>query len=352
MHIAGRSKAGFYPTPPSILSSISTLIANPEHHPGRILDPCAGDGIPLRYLSQTFGLSSFGIELDRQRAGQCRVGDASILHSDATICHVSREAFSALFLNPPYDFAGQGERTEYLWLKRWTPMLQPEGLLVYIIQEHQYTEKVLYYLSTYYREVSLFRFPPDEYDAFQQTVFIGKRVRTPNPSETIKRQLWRLLRTNSLPILPTAESPRYTIPALLIRGEITFSSDWIDPLDIYTEAHEQGLWNDRHVTDLLNFDHHKTINPLLPLRKGHLTRLISAGLFNNTVVEHNNLKWLIKGRARKITKELSPLVEEVHTKDGPEERIQHRTIEHYIPEIRAFDLTPGPQYGRFVIIEC
>jgi len=352
MHVVGRSSSGFYPTPPSILSSISTLIANPEHHQGRLLDPCAGNGHPLQYLAQAWSLSPYGIELDRQRVTQCRTAGATILHSDSQLCYVSREAFSGLFLNPPYDFAGQGERTEYLWLKQWTPMLQPEGLLIYIIQEHQYTEKVLYYLSTYYRDVSLFRFPPDEYEAFSQTVFIGKRVRTPNPSETVKRQLWRLLRANTLPDLPKEASPRYTIPPLLIRGEISFSSTWIDPQDIYTEAHEHGLWKDRHITDLLTFDRHKTINPLLPLRKGHLTRLISAGLYNNTVVEHNNLRWLIKGRARKITKELPPIIEVVQTKEGPEDRTHHRTIEQYIPEIRAFDLTPGTNYGRFIVIEC
>lgn len=352
MHITGRSLSGFYPTPPRILSSVSSVITNPTHHPGRLLDPCAGNGIPLHYLAQAWELSPYGIELDRQRAAQCRTAPATILHSDAQLCEVSRESFSCLFLNPPYDFAGQGERTEYLWLKRWTPTLQPEGLLIYIIQEHQYTEKVLYYLSTYYREVSLFRFPPEEYEAFRQTVFIGKRVRTPNPSETVKRQLWRLLRTNNLPILPVDTEPRYTIPSLLIRGVITFSSDWIDPADIYAEAHDHGLWQDRHITELLTFDQHKVINPLLPLRKGHLTRLISAGLYNNTVIEHNNLRWIIKGRARKITKELPPIIDLVQTKDGPEERTHHRTIEQYVPEIRAFDLTPGPNYGRFVVIEC
>jgi len=351
MRNIGRAKSGFFPTPPSILSSISTLIANPQQHPGRFLDPCAGSGEPLHFLSDRLGLSKFGIELDRQRAATCQIDNAKILHSDAHICDVSREAFSTLFLNPPYDFAGHSERTEYLWLTRWTPMLQPEGLLIYIIQEHQYTEQVLYYLSTYYREVSLFRFPPEEYAAFHQTVFIGKRVRTPNPSETVKRQLWRVLRGNTMPILPSPTTPRYTIPALLLRGEITFSSTWIDPTDIYTEAHEQGLWNDRHVIDLLTFERQKTINPLLPLRKGHLSRLISAGLYNNTVIEQHNHRWLIKGRARKITKELSPIVEIVHTKDGPEERTQHRTIEQYIPEIRAFDLTPGPSYGQFILIQ-
>lgn len=353
MHVIGRAKSGFFPTPPSVLAAVRTLISNDETHSGRLLDPCAGDGIPIAYLAKEWALEGFAIELDRQRAAQCTAQTPNTLRSDASLCKVSREAFSALFLNPPYDAAGQGERTEYLWLKRWTPMLQPEGLLVYIIPEQQYTEKVLHYLSTYYRDVSLFRFPANEYQAFRQTVFIGKRVRTPNPSESVRRQLWRVLRDGSLPVLPeTFSTPRYRIPPLLIRGEITFRTDWLDPLEIYAEAHERGLWQDRHVIDLLTFHRQKAVNPLLPLRKGHLTRLISAGLYNNMTIEQNGLRWIIKGRARKVTKELPPIVETIHTKDGSEERTQYRTIEHYVPEIRAFDVTPGPQYGRYVVVEC
>ncbi len=352
MHIQGRSISGFYPTPPSVLETIGSLITNTAQHPGRLLDPCAGNGIPLHYLAQTWNLSPYGIELDRQRAGQCRSGTASILHSDAKFCEVSREAFSSLFLNPPYDFAGQGVRTEELWLKRWTPMLQPDGLLIYIIQEHQFSETILYYLSNYYRDVSLFRFPREEYRAFNQAVFIGRRVRTPNPSETVKRQLWRQLRSNNLPELTTHATSQYTVPPLLLRGEITFKTTWIDPTEIYAEAHDHGLWKDPQVTDLLTFHQHTTISPLLPLRKGHLTRLITAGLYNNTVIEHDNRRWLIKGRARKTTKELSPITEMIETKEGPEERVTLRTIEKYVPEIRAFDLTPGPNYGQFINVEC
>ena len=352
MHPHGRSISGFYPTPPRVLEAISSLITNSANHPGRLLDPCAGNGIPLHYLAHTWHLSPYGIELDRERAAQCRTDSSKILHADAKCCHVSREAFSGLFLNPPYDSAGHGVRTEELWLKQWTPMLQTDGLLIYIIQEHQFTETILYYLSSYYRDVNLFRFPPEDYSRFNQAVFIGKRVRTPNPSETVKRQLWRLLRSNSLPTLPRHAPPQYTIPPVFLQGEITFSTTWIDPTIIYTEAHDHGLWNDPRITDLLAFQQQKTISPLLPLRKGHLTRLITAGLYNNTVIEHNNRRWIIKGRARKVIKELPPITEVVETKEGPEERINLRTIEKYVPEIRAFDLTPGPNYGRFIIVEC
>jgi len=353
MRLVGRAKSGYYPTPPSVIALLPSLIGNPHRHPGRLLDACAGEGAAASLLSRQLGLNPFMVELDRQRAAQCASRGGTVLRSDANECTVQREAFSLLFLNPPYDSAGHGQRTEFTWLKRWTPMLQPEGLLIYIIPERQYGETVLEYLSTYYREVSLYRFPAADYDAFQQTVFIGKRVRTPNPSQAVRTRLWSALRRHELPELGSVASPlTYEIPDLLYRGEIEFRSTWLDPEEIYAEAHDRGLWQDPHVQDLLTFHRLKPVRPLLPLRKGHLTRMITAGLYNNTTLRQGGRHWIIKGRARKQTKELSPIVDIVHTKDGPEERTQYRTIESYVPEIRAFDLTEGPTYGNYIVVDC
>lgn len=353
MHVIGRATAGFFPTPPSVLALLPSLITNPHHRAGRLLDPCAGQGIAASYLSRQLTVEPYLIELDRQRAAQCQSRVGKVLRSDAAECKLQREAFSVLFLNPPYDSAGNGQRTEFTWLKRWTPMLQPEGVLVYIVPERQYTETVLEYLSTYYRDVSLYRFPAADYQAFQQTVFIGKRVRTPNPSQTVRNRLWAALRRQDLPPLGSVSAPlTYEIPELLCRGEIEFRSTWLDPEELYAEAHERGLWQDAHVQDLLTFHQLKPVRPLLPLRKGHLTRMITAGLYNNTTLRQGGRHWIIKGRARKTTRELPPIIDIVHTKDGPEERTQYRTIESYMPEIRAFDLTEGPTYGSYIVVEC
>ncbi|HJT20076.1 MAG TPA: DUF6094 domain-containing protein [Nitrospira sp.] len=349
----GRATSGFFATPPSVITLLPSLLTNPHNHPGRLLDPCAGQGIAASYLSAHLKLDPYLIELDRQRAAQCQSRVGRVLRSDAAKCKVQREAFSVLFLNPPYDSAGHGQRTEFTWLKRWTPMLQPEGLLVYIIPERQYTETVLEYLSTYYRDVSLYHFPAADYETFEQTIFIGKRVRTPNPSQTVRNRLWSALRRHDLPELGSLTSSiAYEIPDLSYRGEIEFRSTWLDPEEMYAEAHERGLWQDPHVQDLLTFHHLKPVRPLLPLRKGHLTRMITAGLYNNTTLRQGGRHWIIKGRARKQTKELSPIVDIVHTKDGPEERTQYRTIESYVPEIRAFDLTEGPMFGNYIVVEC
>lgn len=353
MHVAGRAKSGYFPTPPSVLSLLSTLITNPDQHQGRILDPCAGEGVGLSYLAKRLGLDGYAIELDRQRATQCSSRLTHIIRSDAGQCHVQRDAFSALFLNPPYDNAGHGERTEYLWLKRWTTALQPDGILIYLIPEHQYSESVIEYLSTFYRDISLYRFPTKDYRAFQQTIFFGKRVRHPNPSQLTRRHIWRMIRGGDIPTIgDSSQQYAYVIPPLAFRGEIDFYSTWLDPSEIYEEAHLRGLWEDPHTQELLSFERPRHTRPLLPLRKGHLTRLIVAGLFNNQTLSRNNRHWLIKGRSRKDTKELPPIEEIIHTADGPKERTQYRTIERYVPEIRAWDVTPGETFGTYIVVDC
>lgn len=354
MRPIGRAKSGYFPTPPRIVAALTALITNTKSYSGRLLDPCAGEGVAAGLLQRHLKtVDTYAIELDKQRAAQCQSRLTHVLRSDATVTKVHREAFNLLFLNPPYDSAGHGERTEYTWLKRWTPMLQPKGIGIYVIPEHQYSEQVLEYLSSYYRDVSLYRFPQPEYDVFRQTVFIGTRVSSPNPSRTVRNHLWLALRHQQLPTLGQTVPERiYDLPDLVIRGAITFQSEWLDPLDMYEAAHTHGLWEDRFAQDLLTFHHTKAVHPLLPLRIGHLTRMIISGMFNNQTIMQHGRHWIIKGRGRKQTKELPPIVETVHTKEGPEERTQYRTMETYVPEIRAFDISEGATFGHYVTIHC
>lgn len=354
MRPAGRAISGYYPTPPRVLDALRPIIINPKQKAGRLLDPCAGEGIACGYLHRHLGsFDTYAIELDKQRAAQCQSRIPHVLRSDAHGTKVQREGFSLLFLNPPYDSAGKGERTEYTWLKRWTPMLQPKGIGIYIIPESQYSESVLDYLCTYYRNISLYRFPLPEYERFQQTVFIGTRISNPNASRLVRNQLWTRIRSKQIPTIgETIPEITYEVPELLIRGSIVFESDWLDPIDMYQEAHTAGIWNDRFTQDLLTFQHTKFVQPLLPLRIGHLTRMIISGMFNNQTIYQDGKHWIIKGRGRKVTQELPPLVEIVQTKEGPEERTQYRTTEKYVPEIRAWDITTGPTFGHYVTIKC
>lgn len=352
MRPIGRAQSGYYPTPPHVVTALCRHLTNQPGQPGRMLDPCAGEGIAGALVVKTMPeVDSYGIELDKQRALQAATRLTHVLRADAHVVAVQRDSMNLLFLNPPYDIDRNGQRTEYTWLKRWTPVLQPKGILLYVIPEGRYSEQVLEYLSAHFRDPTLFRFPDPDHARFRQTVFIGTRVSTPNHSHTVRNTLWRLLRNHALPVLSINDADcQYRLPPLAIRNPIAFESRWIDPIDLYRMAHEQGVWSDRSTKDLLTFDHTRIANPLLPLRIGHLTRLIIAGMFNNQTIQQEGTRWIIKGRGRKDTQELSPITDTVTTADGPEERTQYRTIERYIPEIRAWNITEGPDFGTYITI--
>ena len=64
--LASQEKGGFYPTPPTITELIRSQISAP--HGGRVLDPCAGEGIALVTLAEMLRLEAYGVELNQPRA--------------------------------------------------------------------------------------------------------------------------------------------------------------------------------------------------------------------------------------------------------------------------------------------
>lgn len=212
MRLAARAKAGFYPTPLSVVERIIRWI-NPGTGALRILDPCCGLGDPLRAIAERTGAESYGIELDRQRAAISKEKLTHLLSADVLTARISSNAFSLLFLNPPYDQDERG-RLEHRFLLQTTPWLIARGFLIYIIPQGCYHPVTLRYLASWYEGIRLFRFQDEEYRRFRQTVLFGvKRSRALldlNQLEQLKqkadgahrgwrRPLWRGPQNGSLP---------------------------------------------------------------------------------------------------------------------------------------------------------
>ncbi|MCK5612328.1 SAM-dependent DNA methyltransferase, partial [Candidatus Pacearchaeota archaeon] len=103
MRLEGRSKAGFYPTPITIVETITSHIRLNGSRHCRLLDPCCGTGEPLEHIARTFNIKgSYGVELDRQRAELSRQRLTKVVHESYTNLRTPEKAYSLLFLNPPY----------------------------------------------------------------------------------------------------------------------------------------------------------------------------------------------------------------------------------------------------------
>jgi predicted RNA methylase len=311
MRLAGRAKAGFYPTPLSVVERIIHFIKpcpepveGPGPGPWKILDPCCGLGDPLKRIAEHTGAESYGIELDRQRAAVAKEKLTHVICSDALSARISPGAFSLIFLNPPYDH-DEKSRLEHRFLVQATAWLALRGLLIYLIPQGRYHANTLRYLASWYENVRLFRFPEEEYWRFKQTVlFAVKKQRAffdPTQHEQMKARL-----QGDLPELPQQDTPVYTLPPVLIHNGFIFRSSEVIPEEALPEIATQGAWQIPEMKENLEpGEARRSIQPLMPLRQGHLAQLIAAGFINNQVLEKDGTHLLIKGRTVKSTVKLA-----------------------------------------------
>ena len=192
--LASQEKAGFYPTPPTITDLIASHITAPQG--GRILDPCAGEGVALVTLAEALRLEAYGVELHSSRAetaselitelnnrqGKLPREDPHKMHLIAgdyrLLMKTSQSGFNFLYLNPPLSIYTDPDsgRLEYQWLRDTRPWLQPGGLLVLVIPQSVLGhKKIARYLAGWYDKMQVYRFPDPEYARFRQIVLFGYR---------------------------------------------------------------------------------------------------------------------------------------------------------------------------------
>ncbi len=282
MRLEGQAKAGFYPTPPEVARLIGTCLErNPQ---GVILDPCCGEGDALEDVGYYTGAVTHGVELEALRATQAGNRLSYVLHGDSLKAK-ARGAYSLLYMNPPYDTA-EGERLELRFLWHWQRALMPGGTLVFIVPE-MYLPHYAGTLTAHYEDVTVWRFPGEHYRAFKQVVVFGKKRAVPSNAATTPEVMGDLARACVRCPLPT---PKET-PELYLTGQ--------DPERLEAEARELGAWG--RAWDALTPVDAQAFRPLLPLRKGHIALMMASGLLNNTVIEGQGRRLLVRGHVSKVT---------------------------------------------------
>ncbi|MCC6602212.1 MAG: hypothetical protein IT327_03320 [Anaerolineae bacterium] len=371
--LANMEKAGYFPLPPLVTSLISTFITAP--HGGRIFDPCAGEGTALVSLAEALVLSPYGVELHEERARLARekiqalearrlVASRSaqlstqtrLLHDSYQNVQASRDGFNLLYLNPPYDQdeqeSGRNTRLEVQFLTRTRVYLQPGGLLVYVVPQHLLKlRKLAEYLVSHFQHIQIYRFPdstetPDQdglYERFKQIVLFGVRRRqavAPDPSainalRALAEGDTPLLVQQQLPPLAAPAEPPFELPPLTVKDSgFKFRAMFIDPADALAEARQLGAsskpaWRE-------HLDPARTtvpLQPLTPLKMGHMNSIIASGHLNNQRLVEGEEQLLIKGRSYKATRD-----EEFHEPlpDG-RTRVTRLATETVVTDITSID---------------
>jgi hypothetical protein len=327
--LASIAKAGFYPTPPRVYKWIARHVL-PSENSGRLIDPCVGEGIAAEYLAQEWNLESYGIEIDAERAQASASRLTRVLQLDYAAARVPPQAFQVLFLNPPYSpEEGDARRTEYRFLRDTTSWLQPRGLLIYLIPQYRLDARMARFLATYYSDLHAYRFPDPEYDDFRQMVVFGVVKPEPLFEEQVGLALLKDCH-GQLPVLPEKPDSTFTLP-LPEATRFYFRGNVIDPDEAFAEAMRVGVWQTSEWREWLEPQNDlDALQPLMPLKKGHLAMLIAAGLLQNLKLEREAEQLLIKGRTYKVE-------EEVESEEENEEVVRDR----FVTEIVAVDLKTG-----------
>lgn len=315
MRQAGQAKAGFYPTPPEVSALIASWLRTPPHVHVHALDPCCGTGDALSVLQKSLKLVTHGIELNRKRASEARAVLNQVVSADAFRVHWEGH-YGLLFLNPPYD-QSDGERLELRFLWHTQSALRAQGVLVFIVPE-PYLPRYAETLARRYHAITIKRFPDASYKSYKQVVVFAQKRAYPKGDASLPAVSGALTRGTGQYTLP----PSFTDPSLSV-----FS---FDPDELAREVPRHGSWP--RVWDAITPPDPQAFRPLLPLRRGHLALLMAAGLLNNTVIEGNGRRLLVRGRVNKTTHV---------SEDEDEQGVTITEREVLKTEVTALDLTSG-----------
>lgn len=331
-----KAKAGFYPTPPEMTRLIASCLKAPCNEAWRALDPCAGEGTALATLAVSFNrkATTYGIELDKNRAEKAEKVLDHVLNASYEAIRIFANSFGLLWLNPPYDsdVTQPGRRLEYAFLKRCSNWLVPEGVLVYIIPDYQITPKIASLLSSRFENVSVHRFPDPHYARFRQCVIFGVKRNREVIDEAAAFRIGKCAEGIGQPL--TERGVVHSIPSTEEgKDNFQFYLADVEPEEILKEARAMGVWTVPEFRDALSPRVETSIEPLLPLRKGHIAMLLAAGCLGNALLEKDGRRVVVKGQLEKRSLD----------KSSAEERETGitRTIETFIATIEVLELHTG-----------
>lgn len=290
---AAEMKGGFYPTPPEEIEHICKRIKIKPGIQANILDPCAGEGVALNLIGQSLkkqggNVVTYGIEIEETKAAKCKkILDHAILsaYEDAL---VSPEAFSFIWLNPPYEEYGSS-RAEEVFLRELTNRgcgkLQSGGLLDFCIPCYvlKHTATLL---ALRFEEIKVYRFTAKNFARFKQIVVFGYRRKKANTKASDLAEKLKILSGNPerIPPLDTPDGIIFEIPESAEKVK-NFRGAHLEKEEVLHGIAASPVWEE--VAMLM--PRRCTINmkqPVLPLNSGHIAVAIASGALKEDMGNH------------------------------------------------------------------
>ena len=277
----GKTKLGFFPLPvPEATRLRKCLLGEPDFS---ALDPCAGDGVAFVRLVEGMQARRYGVEIDAYRAEQARSLDIETVQASAFDVRSPAEAFSLLYLNPPYDLetgATNNQRLELVFLEHTYRWLKPGGVVVFVIPQPQ-LRVCARILSEHFTDLSVYRLTEPASMQYKQIAVLGaRRKRHQHVKDSVLLDSVRWLECLAVKpdLEPLGETPsvRYEVPA---SGPVTLFHTGI-PLDEVEDLLFESAAYRQASRILLPKQQDVRGRPLTPLHGGHVGLLCTAGMLN------------------------------------------------------------------------
>lgn len=186
-------KQGYYPTPLSVVESISKMINVRDNNRVTIFDPCVGEGFALEKLISGLNskeIISYGVELEPNRAEEAKTRIDNVVRTPFEEAVISNSAFSIVFNNPPYnDTQIGGEKLQIRFLKDTFRMLRVGGLMIWVARYGDFCkDENIEYLAKHYDNYTFFKFDDEDFAQFKQCVFIGQKHSVENRESLVRNR--------------------------------------------------------------------------------------------------------------------------------------------------------------------
>ena len=325
--LAAKARCNYYPLPGREAELIRSCLTFPDQ-PFSALDPCAGEGRAMAVITESSPAIRYGIELDSYRAEAASKVLDHVIQGDALNAHARVESFGLTYCNPPFDaeFGESGnQRFEVLFLSHFARWLVPGGVLIYVVPAQQLAG-CAHVLASHFRDVQVFRLESPECILYELIVVLAiarsRRERDHTRDSEISFCRNRLVSTarqyERLPALLEKRAELRVPPTG--PAEVTYAGlpfDTIEDLLPTSSAYRQ-------VAQILN-PQPISINkrPLIPLHKGHIGLLSTAGLINGRFGSGDRLHvaaWKTKKRV-------------IRTEENEDEKTIIREREQFVHEL-------------------
>ena len=282
---ASRLRLGYYPLGSAEAQRLRRFLEfSPEC---AVLDPCAGTGAALRQITVETPARRYGIELDSYRAAEARRSLDEVIQGSVFDTHCPVEAYSLLYLNPPYDdeiAEGRNQRMERVFLEHCFRWLRPGGVLVLVIPGNRLTS-CSDVLAPHFRDLGIYRLTAPEAARYSQIAVFGvrrtrrERERLHDRDVSAARELLFSVGRNYARLSPLADEPdrMYSVPPSSPIVRLTHRGL---PMDVLEDLLPSSRAYRQAGRILFAPEVQVHGRPLTPLHAGHVGILSCSGLLN------------------------------------------------------------------------